>query len=343
MPLDHPQTLQNIADKAGVSRMSVSRALRGGHGVSAKTRAKILRVAESVGYRPNPLVSTLMATLRAKRIRPSAETGTVLAYVVRADSQADARMEYFPGAAEAAEAQGYRLEPFLVGNAGLPPARLSHVLLSRNICGLIIGPLPEGHGHFELDWSRFYAVAIEYTFDSPSFDRVVHDTYAGMRLILDRCRKSGISRVGVLFAENAWERTEGLNEAAFWLEQKSSGDFAAIPPLRLPLPCDEARLAKWFDRHEPQAVVTSGMLAGPLEAFLRKRRIAFPGRVSTINVNTLDERNSGISQDRRLIGATAVQLVVDKIRRNDRGVPAKALTVMLPGAWVQGATFGPPR
>lgn len=340
MPLSHPQTLQNIADKARVSRMSVSRALRGDHGVSPKTRAKILQIAESVGYRPNPLVSTLMATLRAKRVRPSAETGTVLAYVVRADSQAEARMEYFPGAAEAAEAQGYRLEPFLVGKAGLPPARLDQVLLSRNICGLVIAPLPEGHGHFDLEWSRFYTVAIEYTFDSPAFDRVVHDTYAGMRLILGRCRQNGFSRVGLVFAENAWERTEGLNEAAFWLEQKSTGDFAAIPPLCLPEPYDEERLARWFERHALQAIVTSGMLAGPLEAFLRRRRIAFPDKISIANVNTLDERNSGIGQDRRLIGMTAVQLVVDKIRRNDRGVPAKAVTVMLPGAWVPGVTFG---
>lgn len=339
MPLSHPQTLQNIADKARVSRMSVSRALRGDHGVSAKTRARILQIAESVGYRPNPLVSTLMATLRAKRIRPSAETGTVLAYVVRADSQADARMEHFRGAAEAAEAQGYRLEPFLVGNAGLAPARLNGVLLSRNICGLVIAPLPEGHGHFALEWERFYAVAIEYTFDAPSFDRVVHDSYAGMRVILDRCRKSGFSRVGLLFAENARERTEGLNEAAFWLEQKSGDDFAAIPPLCLAEPYDEERLARWFDRHKPEAIVTSGMLVGPVEAFLRRRRITFPDKISIANVNTLDERSSGISQDRRLIGATAVQLVVDKIRRNDRGVPAKAVTVMLPGAWVPGITF----
>lgn len=339
MPLPHPQTLQNIADRAGVSRMSASRALRGSPGVSEKTRANIMAIAESIGYRPNPLVSTLMASLRAKRVRPSTETGTVLAFIVRADVQQDARMEHFGGASEAAEAQGYRLESFVVGGAGLPAGRLSDILLARNICGVLIAPLPEGHGHYELDWPKFYTVAIEYTFVSPRFDLVVHDCYSSMRMIMGKCRERGLRRVGLLFTENARERTEGLYEAAYWIEQKASRDLAAIPPLGVATRRDDLALARWFDRHRPEVIVTSGVTLPDVLRVLRSRNLRIPNDVRIINVNTWETNSSGVSQNNHRIGATAAQLLVDKIRRNDRGVPEHPTTVMLPGAWVDGTTF----
>ncbi|MDF3057266.1 MAG: LacI family transcriptional regulator [Rariglobus sp.] len=339
MPLMHPQTLQNIADQAGVSRMSASRALSGRPGVSEDTRAKILKIAATVGYRPNPLVSTLMASLRAKRVRPSTETGTVLAFIARADRAADARTEHLKGAAQAAEMQGYRVESFITGDAGLPPARLSRILLARNICGVVIAPLPEGHGWFELDWPRFYTVAIEYTFVAPRFDLVVHDHYASMRMVLNKCREKGLRRIGLLLSQNGSERTEGLYTAAYWMEQKSADGFPAIPPLCLTSDRDSGRIARWFERYRPEVVITSGLLFRHMESFVRERGLRIPDDVSILNVNTASAKYSGVNQNNHMIGATAVQLLVDKIRRNDRGIPEHATTVLLPGTWVEGSTF----
>lgn len=51
-----PAKLQDIADKAGVSAMTVSLALRGGAGsqrMSAETRERVLRTAEDLNYAPN--------------------------------------------------------------------------------------------------------------------------------------------------------------------------------------------------------------------------------------------------------------------------------------------------
>src|ERR1051325_9261392 len=62
-------TMQRIADAAGVSRMTVSLALRNHPRISAATRERIRQVAERLGYHPDPEVSKLMAYLR--RAKPA--------------------------------------------------------------------------------------------------------------------------------------------------------------------------------------------------------------------------------------------------------------------------------
>lgn len=47
--------LEDIARAAGVSKMTVSRVLRGGSGFSEETRDKVRRIAEKMGYVPNRL------------------------------------------------------------------------------------------------------------------------------------------------------------------------------------------------------------------------------------------------------------------------------------------------
>ncbi|WP_434617306.1 LacI family DNA-binding transcriptional regulator [Tabrizicola sp. M-4] len=53
--------LEDIARKAGVSKMTVSRVLRCGSGFSDATRDKVLRIAESLGYVPNRLAAAFGA------------------------------------------------------------------------------------------------------------------------------------------------------------------------------------------------------------------------------------------------------------------------------------------
>lgn len=52
-------TLREVAERAGVSRSAVSRAFTPGASVSQETRAKVMKAAEELGYRPNFLASAL--------------------------------------------------------------------------------------------------------------------------------------------------------------------------------------------------------------------------------------------------------------------------------------------
>src|SRR5947209_15920972 len=64
-------TLRDIAAKAGVSVMTVSRALRNHPNLASDTRARILQLADRLGYRPNPMVSALMRYRGAGRRAPA--------------------------------------------------------------------------------------------------------------------------------------------------------------------------------------------------------------------------------------------------------------------------------
>jgi DNA-binding LacI/PurR family transcriptional regulator len=60
-------TLKDVAERAGVSRSAVSRSFTEGASVSAKTRAKVEKAANDLGYTPNALASSL-TTGRTKLI-----------------------------------------------------------------------------------------------------------------------------------------------------------------------------------------------------------------------------------------------------------------------------------
>ncbi len=60
-------TLKDVAARAGVSRSAVSRTYTEGASVSEKTRAKVQKAAEALGYSPNALASSL-TTGRTKLI-----------------------------------------------------------------------------------------------------------------------------------------------------------------------------------------------------------------------------------------------------------------------------------
>lgn len=60
-------TLKDVAERAGVSRSAVSRTYTEGASVSEKTRAKVEKAADALGYSPNALASSL-TTGRTKLI-----------------------------------------------------------------------------------------------------------------------------------------------------------------------------------------------------------------------------------------------------------------------------------
>jgi LacI family transcriptional regulator/LacI family fructose operon transcriptional repressor len=332
--------MQDVARAARVHQTTVSRALRNDSRIPEATRLRVVRAAMRLRYRPNPLVSALIALRRA---RHPAKTPTTLAFVIHTYGM---RRHYLPhqynhlahlsGARAAAEEQGYQIESFSFNLPEMTERRFDEILYTRNIPGVIIGSLPEGPGSFDLNWDRICTVAIEYTFTHPLVDRVVHDSYGGMRMIMHACRERNIRRIGLLLTEGGNLRTERLNAAAYWIEQKSGNDFVPIPPLFFPS-WDSGAFAAWHDRHRPEVVVTSNTLLPDLTGWCGRTGVKLGRDLLIINVNA-DPRAPlpGVFQNPHSIGAAAARLVIDKISRNDRGIPRLRVTQITQGEWVQG-------
>src|SRR4051794_37238614 len=56
--------MQRVAEAAGVSKSSVSLALRDDPRLAPETRRRVQEIASRMGYRKNPIVASLMAQLR---------------------------------------------------------------------------------------------------------------------------------------------------------------------------------------------------------------------------------------------------------------------------------------
>lgn len=327
-----------IARLAGVHQTTVSRALRNDTRIPAATRERVQAIARKVGYRPNPLVSALVAIRRARH--PSRYQATLAFIIDRV--LGDAGTDHLAGVRAAADQLGFKLDLFVLGQGNLTAERLDHVLLARGINGVIVGSLPVAHGGFALSWERYSAIVIEYTFVSSAFDRIVHDSYAGMRLIMQECRRRQVRRVGLALTTIGHERTEQLNGAAFWIEQKTDHFFAAIPPL-VQTAWDAARFDAWFDRHRPEAIVTSNALLKDVISWCAARKVTLGRELQLVNVNANpSDPISGVVQNHFVIGSTATWMVVDKINRGDRGIPAVRHTTLTPGTWLEGTTLRPP-
>ena len=72
-PIQQP-SLRDIARQLNVSHVTVSMALRDHPRISAERRAEVQKVAEALGYRPDPMLASLVAYRNRKRVKPVAAT-----------------------------------------------------------------------------------------------------------------------------------------------------------------------------------------------------------------------------------------------------------------------------
>ena len=325
-------TMKDVALAAGVHQTTVSRALRNDPRITESVKTQVREAAERLGYRPNPLLSAL-GTLR--RQRASARYQTALAYIVKGGASGG----HLSGVRAAAEQRGYKVDVFEIG-PDLSVSRLNEILIARGIQGIILGPLPEAHGHFTLEWEHFSTVVIEYSFTEPAFDRVVTNSYDTMNIVIRECRTRGYTRIGLAILQFVDERNEGLLCAAYSLAKERDPGMAPLAPLLIPK-WDAKAFRAWFKREKPQVVISSNFLLPQIEECLREMKLRASDQVGLVNLNLFPSHQnySGVCQDAPAIGAMAARLAIEKLNHNERGIPAAQMTVLTDGYWFEGQTL----
>ena len=325
-------TMRDVAIAAGVHQTTVSRALRNDPRITEAVRTQVREVAERLGYRLNPLLSAL-GTLR--RQRASVRYQIAIAFITQAGFSGG----HLAGVRAAAEQRGYKVDVFEIGPE-LSESRLNDILVARGIQGIILGPLPEAHGHFTLAWEHLSTVVIEYSFTEPAFDRVVTNSYETMNTVLRECRKRGYTRMGVALMQVVDDRNEGLLCAAYSLAKERDTGMASLNPLLIPK-WDAKSFRAWFKREKPQVVISSNFLLPHIEESLKAMKLRVADDVGLVNLNLLPthQNYSGVCQDAPAIGAMAARLVIEKLNHNERGIPAARMTVLTDGTWISGQTL----
>jgi LacI family transcriptional regulator len=339
-------SLQTIADKAGVSKMTVSLALREHPRIPERTQVRIQRIANELGYRPNPEVAQLMSAIR-KELKD--DHGLPLAYITTGEEkgawrQSPTERAYWEGATTRAKAYGYYLEEYWTGERGMTERRLGDIIWNRGIKGILISPffgfLSEAQPHVKMgfQWDRFAAVEIGDSLDSPRLNRVNHDHYASILTVMEALIELGYRRIGLCLREHM-DLTVNQRWQAGYRVYRANHPIERIEPLILP-DLTPARIQSWIEANTLDAVVGADLR---MPDFFKQMGIKMGKEVAyaDLDLNPQDPafaKVSGIIQNSDMLGMAAVDSVVSSLNRNQLGVPEVQLVTQVEGTWHASAS-----
>lgn len=307
-------TLQHIADKAGVTRATASMAMRNSAKVALATRERIHLVAEALGYRRNPMVSSLMTYVRTQK-RPGyrSTVGFLTAYWEKDVWRGwPTYPEYFGGAVARGAELGYRVEHFWLGDYQRDPSRLIRVMQARGITGVIVPPLPHGDYVLPVELSGFSAVATGYTLASPALPRVCNNHIQTIEHACQRLIGLGYRRVGVAIHPNDVKRVKLLWMAGVAVAKVS------FPELDLqvfePQEWTEEAFRSWFKRTKPEAIVSVTL---QMWEWTQRLELKIPAEVGFLHLDCLPNGEiSGMYQHSRRIGEAAMDMLASFVESN---------------------------
>ncbi|WP_309383101.1 LacI family DNA-binding transcriptional regulator [Cerasicoccus frondis] len=335
-------SLGDIAREAGVSRAAASYALNNQAGVSKATRERILEISKRMGYVPDARINTWMA-----RIRDSKEKGLLpiiwLNTIKNTPSWHDYSFlsPYLEGAQKRGLELGYRIDEFWTHQPGMNMKKVSDMLYRRGIEGFVC-TYPATH--FRIDWNSVAGVAIQGGLLSPRLHRVVSNSYANLLLSLKMAKRYGYKRIGVCLEKQVDQFSAHSLRAAAIYANSVTPRTHQVPPLfyshrdESTWPAAKKVLQAWIRKHRPEVIIghSSELVNCVLETGLK-----IPEEIGIIHLATDDDVAdwAGVCSNKRLIGATAIELLVSLMRNRQYGIPEFAVDTSIEGEWQDGWTL----
>ncbi len=324
-------TMQTVAHMAGVSAMTVSRALKSDASVSAATRDRVLAIVKQVGYVPDA----------SARVFATRRSGFVAALVPSLDNSNFA--DTVRGMSEVLDAAGLQM---LLGGTEYSLAReedLIRAFLQRRPEAIVL----TGGAHSERTRSLIANadVPIVETWDLPAHplgDVVGFSNEEAGAAMVRYLYEGGRRRIGFIGGKTSFdtrraERREGFKRAARALELPSDRIIlAGQPPVSMAEGAEAlgAMLARWPD--VDAIVCVSDLSAFGVLAECQRRGIDVPGRIALAGFGDFDvarcchPRLTTIAIDCAAIGRAAAEAALAAIDARKRGETLKPATVEIP-------------
>lgn len=334
-------TLRDIAGVAGVHFTTVGLALRHDPRVIPATAARVQAAARQLGYTHDAMLSALSTY----RHRHSRRFAGVIAYIVTYGPEMletnVTERTVLAAATASAQSHNFSLESFRIDAPDMTGPRMSKLLRSRGIQGVILSPkLPRPGPMPALEWEHFSTVAVGFSITDLRVHRVCIYHSHNVRLCLTQLRARGYRRTGLIFAREIYERSRGHVIGAYMAEQCLLPPAEQVQPLFVSeTELTKATLGRWLREQRVDSVILS---ARPLETLAHIRGLGYgvpePLGVALISRFGQTDGIAGIDERMRLLGESAVDTVITMIGRNEKGLPDSPHYTFIEGAWVERPT-----
>jgi len=199
-------TLKMVAEKAGVSVNTASRAINNKSDINEKTKKRVLKVAQELGYVQN-------ATAVALRTKKTRTLGVVIA-----DNRNPFYAEVLNGMEEAAREKNYHIILANTQRDYKKEEEAINLLLAKRVDGLLITPVQDRDDDIKkLIEANIPFVVVGRDFENIEVDAVYNDEIKGGFLATEYLIKKGHKRIalidGFLYKSPAKGRLEGYKKA----------------------------------------------------------------------------------------------------------------------------------
>lgn len=333
-------TVRTLAAELGLSRSTVSLALRGSPLIKPATRERVLGLAARAGYTPNPLASSVMSELK----RGYVYHGEIaLVSMDQSDRPVKARRFrrlLMEAAARRAAELGYQAQNFLIGAEGVSLQRLHSILRTRGIQGVLVLPVWREPDFAQLDWNHYAGVYLDYLIERPALPTICADFYRSMLYVLQHVRQLGYRRPGLFIVKPHETRLQYCwsdRWTSAFLGLRRSLGLGRVPPLVVET-VDREGFARWFRRSQPDVVLGHHSEAVDWMAACGARVPETHGFVS-LNLALSDRSCAGIDLQPAVLAARGVELLAAQILHRQCGLDVTPSATMVPGMWVNGPTL----
>jgi LacI family transcriptional regulator, galactose operon repressor len=312
-PNRHGATLADVAEVAGVSPSTASRALNGRGELSAETRAAVLEAATALGFQP----SVLARSLRTRRTQ-------TIGFVVP-DVASPFYAATLKGAQGALENAGYRVMLMDSGQDVDGEFAALQTLLNHQVDGLLLSTAGIPIARFEelVDRRGTPCVFFDSVLDGKGDGSVVLENVEGTRVLVEHLASHGHRRIALLAGSQ--EETSGTERLAAFRD--------AMRRLALPIQPELTHVCAWQQEAARQATHTLLELAEPPTAVVassaelalgciaatRERSLRLPNDLALVSFDDpyfgslLDPPLTAVGYEPSDVGRAAAELLVDAL------------------------------
>jgi LacI family transcriptional regulator len=337
-------TMSTIAERAGVSKNTVSLALRHDPQIPAETRARIEVIARELGYAKNPVVSQLMTELR--KAYSAGHRRTLALLNANLDPQAFTRHPTIPayvaGCRRRADQLGYGLDEFWLHDPKLYGERLNRVLRARGIRGaIVVGLMKENRlpPRFSVTWQNHAVVVTGVRTREPTLNFACVDHHELVIEAMERARQLGCRRPALVLERTIDHLVDRRFGSGFWTAQQSLPEADRLPAFLdvETARAEPARFHAWFREQKPDAILT---LHTVVREWMEGLDIRAPRDLGLIQLELRRgcEDWSGMDQHNDLTGEAAVDMLISLLHGAEIGLPSAPRATLIGASWREGKT-----